>query len=134
MLYPIATELENVHELFDEVVPREPGLLALTAFAEDVALWEDEEAYCQVEESPKHASQSFVPSGLFAERSEDIEARAFLTGTVTEAATLRNAVTGGLFVHAMVATYGATSTVSSRHMTYRRQPSHRAMSFRERSG
>jgi hypothetical protein len=69
---------------------------------------EDEAAYYQVEESSKHASQSFVPSGLFAERSEDIEARAFLTGILEQANALTNQATGGNFVHALVATYGAT--------------------------
>jgi hypothetical protein len=108
MLYPIAAELENVHEPIDGEIASGSDLLALTALAEEASVWDAEEAYDQVEESPKYASQSFVPSGLFGERPEDIEPRAFLTGTVKEAATLHNEVTGGPFVHAMVATYGAT--------------------------
>jgi hypothetical protein len=60
------------------------------------------------EAKSQYTSQSFLPSGVFAERPEDIEARAFLTGIVERVSALTNEATGGNFVHALVTTYGAT--------------------------
>lgn len=97
----------------------------ITAFPHDLAIFPDEDAFArhQADHAVRFAPESFFASGLFSgsgngggqavfhDPSDDhFEAvsRAFLTGRVLDAATLRNDVTGQEFHAALVKTLGGT--------------------------
>jgi hypothetical protein len=131
MLYPLAVRLENIDEILDGNVDVPAGVLALTAFAEEIAVWPDQRAYEDAGVSPM-ASKSLIPSGLFSEeparrrlfrrprRPEGRpNARAIVTGIVEAAENVLNEATNTRFVHAKVDTYGATvdCVLSTRELT-----------------
>jgi hypothetical protein len=108
MNFPLTTALENVHELFDRPETNFTAL-ALTGFAEEISVWPSEAAYDAVHTGqPQMASESFVPSGMFAESPQEISAHGFMTGIVEQVETRLNGVSGNAFVVALVRTYGMT--------------------------
>jgi hypothetical protein len=132
LLYPLAVVLENIDEILDGNVDVPAGVLALTAFAEEIAVWPDQRAYEDAGLSPTMASKSLIPSGLFFEeparrrlfrRPRRPESRpnprAIITGIVETAETVHNEATNTSFVHAKVDTYGATvdCVLSTRELT-----------------
>jgi hypothetical protein len=130
LVYPLAVELERLAPARDPAAGGRRTTLALTAFAETIEAWPDEDAYDAAHPSvlagdepaqPSLAPQSLIPTGLFAEepkrrrwrRSEPPAptAHALMTGIVRAAEVRRNSVTLGEFAWLEVETYGASYDV-----------------------
>jgi hypothetical protein len=121
MLYPLATQLENVDEALERSFDGSKVDVMLTVFGEEVEVWPDEGAYAEAPgEEPHLAPQSLIPSGLFVPPSEERrglfrrrapepapQAQAIITGIVETAETLRNETSRSEFVHARLSTYRA---------------------------
>ncbi|MBK6896315.1 MAG: hypothetical protein IPH06_06970 [Alphaproteobacteria bacterium] len=95
-----------------------PGLetLSLCAMAQEVDLYDSEEAYnaAQDPETPSLASESFIPTGLFsAEGGQTNQPRpeAVFAGKILETKKMKNAHTGSEFHWVLVKTLGATLDV-----------------------
>jgi hypothetical protein len=83
----------------------------VAAFAHEIAFYDSPEAFgaSQGDEKVKFASQSFIPSGLFAPdggTTDPPEALAIFTGHVNETAVHKNSITGATFYWALVETLG----------------------------
>ena len=121
MAYPLAIELDDMHDgmLTDG---RPPTALALTAFAETIEAWSDEEHYTEAQSSGSSAhlgSQSLIPSGLFRPDGTEhaVTAHAIITGVVSEAERRTNHLTGQAFNWCRLSTYAMCVDVVAEHHT-----------------
>ena len=118
MVYPLAVELEDIDAVMDAVPAGERRTLRVTAFADSISVWPDEEAYYAEAATEEGAlsAQSLIPVGFFTQptrrgllrrRTEPMPtAHAVLTGAVVEATERRNEATGAPFWSLQIETYG----------------------------
>ncbi|QJB35066.1 hypothetical protein HF329_28670 [Chitinophaga oryzae] len=109
-LYPFVFDVPDFKTLEPLSFPADVEI-QLTAFAQDVQLYENEAAFDAAQtKEPKFAVQSFIPSGLFSASEEgepDMpEAFGFFTGTIKRAEGRKNALTGQIFYVLLVDTLG----------------------------
>lgn len=121
-LYPFVFEMMSFFA-YDEL--KFPAMLAISvcAIAREVDVYESEEAYDKAQDGEEvaMASESFIPSGLFApEMDEDGEEEdeefipaplAIFTGKILETKEIENRLTGNKFHWALVKTLGGTFDV-----------------------
>jgi hypothetical protein len=87
----------------------------IAAFAHDIAVYDSAEAYdaAQAEKAIRYASRSFFPGGMLSLAADAFgaDAAAIFTGSVVEAASRTNSLTGQGFYWALVDTFGGTYDV-----------------------
>ncbi len=119
LAYPLAIQTE---EMEPKVRPSEgTRRLSITAFAEEMEIWDDEGAYDASfdSEAPHFAARSLIPTGTFPPdfgsrrrflRRKRFEqtAHALLTGVVKEGSMRRNSATQREFAWAVVESFGAS--------------------------
>lgn len=119
LVYPLAVELEEVDAVRDAVPAGERRTLRVTAFADSIEVWPDEQAYvdANADEEVSYAAQSLIPVGFFGDPpkrglfrrravEEAPEALALLTGIVASVEERRNEVSGTGFLWAEIDTFG----------------------------
>ena len=116
MYYPIALTVETIGQVRDRLPYGEPGFFTFAALAEDVELWESEEAFLagQAAHEAKLAPESLIPLGLFpaaAEEDHVATSRVLANGIVRSATRRQNELGGGIFFHLRLETYGGTFDV-----------------------
>jgi len=115
LVYPLATQLEDILLTRERVSEGALLELGLCAFAHGLELWADEAAFTasQADEELKFATESFIPTGLFSPEGEERApaAEAIFTGWVLEAGLRENLATGETFQHAIVQTLGGSYDV-----------------------
>lgn len=115
LVYPLATQLDDLLITRERVSEGAVIELGLCAFAHGLEVWADEAAFAtaQADEEVKFATESLIPSGLFAPAGEGQPeaAEVFLTGRVLEAGLRENLATGETFQHAIVQTLGGSYDV-----------------------
>jgi hypothetical protein len=110
-LYPFVFDVPDFKTLEPVPFPADVDI-QLTAFAQDVQLYENEAAFSAAQTTgPKFAVQSFIPSGLFSSSTEEgkpatPEAFGFFTGVIKKAEGRQNALTGQVFYVLLVDTLG----------------------------
>jgi hypothetical protein len=113
--YPIVVDLPNHYAHTFEGYPT-LGYLQITAFAEEMQVFENEEAYyqSQADDAFRMSAQSFIPAGLFGgEGNHDFvpSAIASFTGKVIHAETRLNTISQKAFHYLQVKTFGGTYDV-----------------------
>lgn len=131
LAYPLAVELERLAPARDAGAAGRRTMLPITAFAETIEAWPDEDSYHAAHPSagtqderaaPSLAAQSLIPTGLFVEEPkarfgrhggpEPVPtAHALMTGLVRAVERRRNSVTERDFTWLEVETYGASYDV-----------------------
>ncbi|MBC9931040.1 hypothetical protein [Chitinophaga qingshengii] len=110
-LYPFVFDAPDFRILEPFYFPADVEI-QLTAFAQQVQLFESEAAFAAEETTePKFAVQSFIPSGLFADAESEEEAGrpeayGFFTGIIKQVERKRNALTRHIFYALLVETLG----------------------------
>lgn len=117
VLYPFATQLDDLVLVRERIQTGIVLELAPCAFAESLQAWQDKAAY-EASRKPGKAllgSQFFIPNpaSLMSKDSPPppVKPRAHFTGHVEAADVRTNGVTGHPFQHALVRTYGGTYDV-----------------------
>jgi hypothetical protein len=109
--YPFVFDAPD-YRLHDDLPLPAQQKVQIAAFAQEIAAFETVAAYeASQTGDPKYASQSFVPSGLFAPAGDPTmppQARAIFTGHVLAAEKKINVLTGHAFYWALVETFGGT--------------------------
>lgn len=107
--YPFVFDAPD-YRLHDDLSLPAHEEIQIAAFAQEIAAFETVAAYEAIQAGdPKYASQSFIPSGLFAPASDSTvppRAQAIFTGHVLAADKKTNVLTGRAFYWALVETYG----------------------------
>jgi hypothetical protein len=113
MVYPLAFELDDVHR--GPLTARDARDVSVTAFAEQIESWADEEAFGadQDPRRPGFAARSLVPSGLFnfGDDPRPPRAEAIITGIVRQGERKTNAWSGATFDWCELETLAATFDV-----------------------
>ena len=113
MVYPLAFELDDVHR--GPLTARDGHDVSITAFAEQIETWADEEAFGASQDArrPRFAARSLVPSGLFnvGDDPRPLRAEALITGIVRLGERKTNAWTGAAFDWCELETLAATLDV-----------------------
>jgi len=111
--YPFVFDAPD-YRLHDELSLPALKEVQIAAFAHEIAAFESEAAYeASQTDDPMFASQSFIPSGLFASADDSTVplARATFVGHVLAADEKINALTGHAFYWALVETFGGAYDV-----------------------
>ncbi|WP_254624125.1 hypothetical protein [Myxococcus sp. CA033] len=117
VLYPFATQLDDLALVRERIRPGMVLELAPCAFAESLQAWPDEAAYLTSRKPGKalRGSKLFIPNpaSLLSKSSTPppVEPRAYFAGQVEAADVRTNGVTGHQFQYALVRTYGGTYDV-----------------------
>jgi hypothetical protein len=113
MVYPLAFELDDVHR--GPLTARDARDVSVTAFAEQIESWADEEAFGAGQDPlrPQFAARSLIPSGLFnvGDDPRPPRAEASITGVVRRGERKTNAWTGTAFDWCELETFAATLDV-----------------------
>lgn len=112
--YPFVFDAPDFHTRAPGLVLPSRGTVQLAAFAEHLKTWASADAYAESgDDEPRLAVESFIPTGLFGDETEERVqgARALITGVVVESAWRVNPLSQACFVWALVRTYGSTLDV-----------------------
>jgi hypothetical protein len=110
MVYPLPLQIDDIGMTRNRIRFKEPAELRIAAFAEELQLWPDEQAFeaSQKGAEPRFASRSLIPSGLFGPAPNP---HALITGAVRSAEARTNEVSGAGFMALVVDTFGGTYDV-----------------------
>lgn len=99
-IYPFVFDVPDFRTIGDIKLPQTVDI-QLTAFAQDILFFENEDAYNNYSTELKFASKSFVPSGLFFSEERKTpgapEATAMFTGSILHFEKKENELTGDQF-------------------------------------
>jgi hypothetical protein len=108
--YPLVVHIPDFDIFRTRVAPHMAITLQITGFANEIAVFIDDAAFDAAQDArSKLASESFIPSGLFADTGslgEPPAAQAIFSGHVRTTDIRTNALTGHDYYHSLVATYG----------------------------
>ena len=115
MAYPLLVELDDMHRGSVTSPGDDPTALSITAVAEDIEVFADDDAFTEHAETAQipYAAKSLVPSGMFnfGDSARPPRAEAMVTGIVVRAERKTNTYSGAVFDWCELETYAATLDV-----------------------
>ena len=83
----------------------------LTAFPHRISLYADEQAFNAAERETPYAAQTFIPIGLMQQETQDnaegkVLPTAYISGSIKAAALRENPLSGEVFYHLVIDSYG----------------------------
>jgi hypothetical protein len=103
MVYPLVLQVDDLEVSRDRFAIDRVLTIRIAAFAEEISIWPNDDAYLAGQRGVKMAAESLIPTGLFGSQAQ---ARATLAGHVRAAERRVNEATGSPFFWLAVQTYG----------------------------
>lgn len=116
-LYPLLFNLMGFDHI-RETFPLDDNLneiiefsVQLTAFPHRISLYADEKAFTAAERETPYAAQTFIPIGLMQQETQDnaegkVLPTAYISGSIKAAALRENPLSGEVFYHLVIDSYG----------------------------